>query len=435
LINEMSPVGIDLSREASRLARYATFTAFFDGDQWTRRGPRGETRLTFNYARALTRKVASYVFSGTVRYAVLPGDIIDSIASRAEQELASVVRANGLDALDVDLCITASVLGDAAMKITWDRTHNRPVIVAVDPASLSVETAGDNPRQLETVQHRYTVSPDQLRSIFGINRDTPSIRSRIPVVETWTADRWQVLVDGDLVRDDPNPYGWIPYIFALNNQAADRFWGESDLTDLIEICRELNSRMSVLSRVLEFSGAPIAVLENVEGAESIQVGPGAMWEIPEGSKAYLLDLLQGGGVGLHIEYINLLYRSLHDLSETPRTAFGDSGRALSGAALEVEIQPLVQKVRRKRQAWDAVHRERNRRILDLLERFGGIDLGGLRETETIWPNVLPSDVESSVRNAVALVGSGIQSKRTAYAALGGIDPDAELARVQEEERV
>jgi hypothetical protein len=176
------------------------------------------------------------------------------------------------------------------------------------------------------------------------------------------------------------------------------------------------------------------VLENVDGSEGIRVGPGAKWELRDGSRAYLLDLLQGGGVGLHVQYIDLLYRSLHDLSETPRTAFGDSGRALSGAALEVEIQPLVQKVRRKRQGWEAFHRERNRRILDLLERFGGLELGGLRETGTIWPSVLPSDVDGSVRNAVALVQSGIQSRRTAYASLGGTDPEVEMSRVEEEAR-
>ena len=59
----------------------------------------------------------------------------------------------------------------------------------------------------------------------------------------------------------------------------------------------------------------------------------------------------------------------------------------------------------------------------------------LRETETIWPSVLPSDIDSSVRNAVSLVTSGIQSRRTAWASLGGLDPDAERARVQEEEEV
>jgi hypothetical protein len=253
-----------------------------------------------------------------------------------------------------------------------------------------------------------------------------------PVIEDWTAERWTVEVAGQRVRDVANPYGWIPYVIAPNNPRPHVFWGESDLVDLYDVCRELNGRMSVLAKVLELSGAPIAVLENVDGSEGITVGPGAKWELPEGAKAYLLDLLSGGGVGLHVEYVTLLYRVLHDLSETPRTAFGDSGRALSGAALEVEVQPLVQRVRRKRAAWEGVFRQRNARLLDLLERFGGQDLGGLRRTTTIWPSVLPSDTDSAVRNAAQLVANGIQSRRTAVAGLGSDDPEGELTRVLEE---
>ncbi len=105
--------------------------------------------------------------------------------------------------------------------------------------------------------------------------------------------------------------------------------------------RELNRAMSQLSRILELSGNPIAVLENVEESEDIAVRPGAVWNIPEDAKAYLLDLLQGGGVRLHIDYINLLYRILHDISESPRAAFGGTERDLSGVALEIELQPLV----------------------------------------------------------------------------------------------
>jgi hypothetical protein len=190
--------------------------------------------------------------------------------------------------------------------------------------------------------------------------------------------------------------------------------------------------MSVLSHVLELSGAPIAVLENVDGSEGIRVGPGAKWELPEGSRAYLLDLLQDGGAETHLRYVHVLFRMLHDLSETPRTAFGDSGRDLSGAALEVEIQPLVQKVGRKRRMWDGVFVARNAMLLDLLERFGGEDFQGLRKTTTLWPPVLPSDTDSAVRNAVSLVGSGIQSRRSAMVSLGEADPDAELARIREE---
>ena len=45
--------------DEARIARYAAAIAFHEGDQWTTRRQRGETRLTMNYARALVRKVAS----------------------------------------------------------------------------------------------------------------------------------------------------------------------------------------------------------------------------------------------------------------------------------------------------------------------------------------------------------------------------------------
>jgi hypothetical protein len=136
-----------------------------------------------------------------------------------------------------------------------------------------------------------------------------------------------------------------------------------------------------------------------------------------------------------VQYVELLFRALHDLSETPRTAFGDSGRDLSGAALEVEVQPLVQKVARKRRAFDAFYRARNARLLDLLERFGGFELAGLRQSVAIWPSVLPSDLDASVRNAASLVAGGMHSRRTAVANLGGADPEAEWQRVLDEARV
>lgn len=88
--------------------------------------------------------------------------------------------------------------------------------------------------------------------------------------------------------------------------------------------------------------------------------------------------------------------------------------------------------RRKRRGWEALFRRRNALLLDLLERFGGEDLGGLRRSVTIWPSVLPSDLDGAVRNAARLVAGGIHSRRTAVAALGGDDPEAEFARALEE---
>lgn len=427
------PADLLTSDDRARLARYEEAAAFFAGDQWgTRRKP-GETRITLNYARALLRKIASYVFPTEARFSI-PVDGDQATANRAERVLADTIARHGMAQLDIELCVAAAVRGDAAVKVSWNAHAHHPVVAAVDPATLVVEVAPDDPRRIIDVIQCYGLRGRHIASLFGSETTTlhldPDRRYRI--VERWSDAQWTVTVAGQTLRDEANPYGWIPYVFLANHPSLTGFWGESDLADLYEVCRELNRRMSILSQVLEMSGAPIAVLENIEGSENIAVGPGAKWELPEGSRAYLLDLLGSGGVSLHIDYIGQLFRVLHDLSETPRTAFGDSGRTISGAALEVEIQPLIQKVARKRRQWDAFYQERNRRLLDLLERFDGAPIDGLRRTVTLWPNVLPSDSDLAVRSAVALVESGIQSRRTALAILGSVDPDSELDRIATE---
>jgi hypothetical protein len=427
------PPGLLTAEDRARFARYAEALAFCDGAQWLGRPRRGETRLTFNYARAVVRKTAAYVFPAPVTFTV-PAEDDDAVANAAERALAALAAELDLSRLDIDLCMETSTLGDAAVKVTWDAALDRPEVAPVDPATLAVRTAPDNPRRMRTITQVYALAEEDALALFGLKGPLTGNGRPVMVAETWSDERWRVEVAGQVVRDDANPYGWIPYVILPNGARPGAFWGESDLVDLYDTCRELNARLSTLSRVLDLSGAPIAVLENVDGSEGISVGPGAKWELPEGARAYLLDLLSGGGVGLHVQYVDLLFRTLHDLSETPRTAFGDSGRDLSGAALEVEVQPLVQKVARKRRGLDAFYRARNARLLDLLERLGGEDFGGLRRTATVWPSPLPSDLDASVQNAARLVAGGIHSRRTASAALGGSDPEAEWSRVLEEAR-
>jgi hypothetical protein len=189
--------------------------------------------------------------------------------------------------------------------------------------------------------------------------------------------------------------------------------------------------MSQLSRILELSGNPIAVLENVEESEDIAIRPGAVWNIPEDAKAYLLDLLQGGGVNLHINYIDLIYRVLHDLSESPRSAFGGVERELSGVALEIELQPLMQKVRRKRLIRTAVYNRRNEMILKLLEKYTGEDFGK-NHLRIVWGPIVPKDMERKVGSEQIMVQTGIHSRRTAMDEVGVRDPDDEFNRWLEE---
>ena len=197
---------------------------------------------------------------------------------------------------------------------------------------------------------------------------------------------------------------------------------------ICSICAgELNKPAERAGRHPRLSGYPIAVLENVDGTRrdrgraGRQVGDaGGEQGVPARSAA------RAAACDLHIKYVDELRTALHDLAETPRTAFGEAGRAIAGAALQVELQPLVQKVKRKRRGLASLYRKRNAMLLDLMERFGGAPIGGLRRTVPVWPPILPSDREAEARVGVQLVNAKVRSRRSVAADLGEEDPDGEI---------
>jgi hypothetical protein len=451
-------------RDRGRLARYRERREFYEGGQWLGRPRRRQAHLTVNYARALVRKVVSYALPDRVGFTVpVPalaerapveeghgGEVAEGAAqaglvrarrqadeaqaNRVETLLAELLAELDADRLDFALAIDSAVLGDGVIKVTWDVAAGRPRLTAVDPATLLAWWSPDIPTEAYRFAQHYQL-PGQAITSLGWADSGALVPDRLyPVVEDWTGERWTVTVAGQTARDEANPYGWLPYLVLPNNAGGSQFWGESDLDDLMDVCRQLNTRVSALADILDLAGWPITVLENVDSAEGITVGPGARWELPEGAKAYLLNLLKDGGVEQHVAYLDELRTALHDLAETPRTAFGEAGRAIAGAALQVELQPLVQKVKRKRRGLESLYRRRNAMLLDLMERFGGAPVGGLRRTVPVWPPILPNDREADARIGVQLVNAGVRSRRSVAADLGEEDPDAEMARIVAEAR-
>lgn len=419
------------TEDRERLRRYREYLEFYSGKQWQGAARGGERRITFNYARAFVHKCASYLFGTPYGLSVPAADSTGAAVQQAaetERLLKRAYEQNSLWALDYDTAVDCAVLGDAAYKVTWDALRERVSVSAVDPQTLEVSRAPDDYRTVTAVSQTYSLPAEAAASRWGAGRESGG---DVSVREEWTADGLTVSVSDRVVYRSANPLGEPPYVIFPNARKPHSPWGESDLVDILEPARELNARMSVLAHILEVSGNPIAVLENVDAGEGIRVAPGELWELPEKSRAYLLDMLSGGGVRLHIEYVDLLYRALHDLAETPRTAFGDSGRVISGAALEVEMEPLVQKVGRKRAIWTAVIQKRNELMLRLMEQAG---LGSFAPYRTLvqWPSLLPEDRSQLVADEAALVAAGIHSRRRAMDALGEDAPEEEWARVVEE---
>jgi hypothetical protein len=428
VIEEFKPAVLS-HRDVDRLTRYRELLDFYQGKQWRDRERTGEKHLTFNYARVVIDKMTSYLTSG-VKYVVDP--VNDSVeaktaARRAEAALQRIYEENGLEQLDFETEIDCAVLGDACYKVIWDTDAATVRVTAPDVQGIYLWNKGDDTSAIWRVASRYHLDNDIAKTMYG----TKSKSKNAVVVELWTAQEFELWVDDVRVEKKPNPYGFIPFIIFPNIREPKQLWGISDLTQVLTPQQEFNRAMSQLSRILELSGNPIAVLENVEQSEDIAIKPGAVWNIPEDAKAYLLDLLQGGGIQLHIDYINLLYRTLHDVSETPRAAFGGTERDLSGVALELELQPLLQKVNRKRAIRTIAYNRRNRMILKLIEKYCGENFGEYR-LRVVWSPALPRDMAKLVANEQAMVQGGIHSRRTAMDEIGVKDPENEFSRWLEE---
>lgn len=419
--------------DEARRSAYEGWRAFIAGAQHDFRPRPNEIQQTFNYARTLIRKSTSYVFPGPVRFAIIDDKQRPLENNPVEHLLAHVYADLDLHEFDIAQEEERSIIGDCAEKITWDTKNAKPRIVSVDPASITATTSPDNPLHATAIKQEYT-APGWALAPYGVNPSDPDATFR--VTETWSDTQWTFEVPAlQYSKTLPNPYGFQPYLVLPNRPRPRSFWGMSDLEDIKTPSQALNRALGVLGTILEFSGSPIAVIEGVDNTEGIRIRPGAKWELPENSKAYLLDLLAEGGVSHHADYIDRLMTTLHDISETPRTAFGDTGRAISGAAMEVEIQPMAQKTRRKRAGWNKHYTERNKRILSLYEQFGNVTIGQDRTTETIWPPILPTDEGETVTQQVQLVAQGIRSRHTANKVLGVVDPETELARIAAELQV
>ncbi len=412
-----------------RFKGYKELLDFYHGIHWEGRERRGEKRLTFNYAKVFIDKVTSYLMSG-VNFTVEPVENSEEAiksARRAEEALYRVYEDNNLEQLDFETEIDCAILGDACYKVIWDSETKKVKITAPDIQGMYTWWIGDNTSEVWRVASRYSLSSDTVSELYRVKSKTKTAS----VVEVWTVRDYEIWIDGIRVEHKPNPYGFIPFVIYPNLREPKKFWGISDLSQIMEPQKELNRATSQLSKILELSGNPVAVLENVEESEDIAVRPGAVWNIPEDAKAYLLDLLQGGGVKLHMDYINLLYRILHDLSESPRATFGGTERDLSGVAMEIELQPLLQKVNRKRIIRSVAYNRRNRLILKLLEKYKNDNFGNNR-LRVVWAPVLPQDMTKLVSNEQMLVQSGIHSRRMAMDEIGVKDPNREFNRWLEE---
>lgn len=430
------PLAAELAtRDTVRIAGYKRALAFYNGQQdlGTARARAQQQRITLNYTRTLIRKVTAFLMTGFEIGVDPPDEALEDAARAAEAALAEVSRNNDLPNLDYATEIDTAVLGDGAFKVTWDPDAGAVIVTSPDVQRLWAWGDPRDPNTTDRVAQQYTLTPPALAATWGILR---AGHAPVTVTEDWTPAELRVHVDRNPLPEQalPNPYGWLPFVIFPNEPVPQERWGESDVLPLIDAARELNDAHTRLRNLLNLTGFPITVLEGVDSAEGLAAQAGAIWTLPTGARAYALDLLQHGAIGQHLAYLETIKSALFDLAETPRAAFGDNQRDLSGVALEVELLPLLHKVARKRAIRGTAYSNRASLILATLDRFTGTTHLNAGMPSVHWQTPTPRDRAREIRNESERIQNHLTSTRSALVRLGDVDPDTELAAIEDDAR-
>jgi Phage portal protein, SPP1 Gp6-like/Domain of unknown function (DUF4055) len=327
----------------ARLRRYRQFQEFYEGRHFER-ARNGRSNLVLNYARAIVDKGIAYLLGRGVGFGVVPRRESSTRerrrAAEAEQLLYDVAWENDVEGVDLQVAQSSAVLGDGVYKVLWDPSLQPGQgqvggirILSVDPRTFFATWAGDDPSTLRRVEVVYSLGAEDLAlGEYGLAWSEAEALcgsdGTAEVVERWTPTELEVVVARTTTRRGANPYGFIPFVHVPNLPLANDPWGQSDLVDVIPINREIDERVSDQADVIRFHADPPIVFRGVTDHADLAVGPGTVWDIPSDADVKLLEW-QGQSVAVE-EHIERLYRTLYEVTEPPRSSFGDSGRLLSG---------------------------------------------------------------------------------------------------------
>lgn len=430
-----------LLRDSARLLRYTTYQRFYEGQHYDRQR-NGRSSLVLNYARTIVDKGVAYLLGRGITWSVQPARPNNADARRransVEQLLYDVGWTNNVEATDLQVAQNAGVLGDGVYKVLWDHAEKRVRILSIDPRTFFATWAGDDPSVLRRVECVYRLGAEDLElGGYGLSEGEAAALvgadGLADVVERWTATTLEILVRNQTIRNDANPYGFIPFVHVPNLPLANDPWGQSDLVDVLPINREINDRVSDQADVIRFHADPPIVFKGINDRSDLAVGPGTVWDIPIDADVKLLEW-QGQPVAVQ-EHIERLYRTLYEVTETPRTSFGDAGGQLTGVALEIQLRPIIQRTLRRRVWWTRALRQRAEMVLRLINQYQERRVVVTAEdyrVRVLWPPMLPRDDAQEVRNQTQMVSAGLRSHRTAMDVMGTESPEEELVRVVED---
>ena len=343
----------------------------------------------------------------------------------ADAWLYSVWESNRKMTLLQKLALNGAVAGHAYLRMLAGPSYPVPRIVALDSSTVSVRHRADD---LDDVT-AYTIAWQSNRGQAQVlheqrieRQDTGDGRPANWTIRDYENEAGTGWV---LLNEEVWPYPFAPIADCQNLPAPNRYYGLSDLEPAtLDMAKSINRTVTNIARILRFHAHPKTVAKGV-GKADLRVGVDDVLFLPPDAEIKTLEMQSD--LSASLMFYERQLAAFFEGARIPEVSRGkmDNAGALSGVALRILYQPLLEKTSDKRRLYGDMLTEFNRRLL-AVGGFGPDIKPGIN-----WPELVPTDPSADSQTALNLKSLGV-STETLLSRLG-FDPELEAQRTADEQ--
>lgn len=409
-----------------RLEKYKERVRFYEGDHFTQPYDDGEKKPVFNFCKTVVDHSVDFFVAKGIAFKSVEGN--EDVATA----LNLIWEANDKDGIFRKLALMSSITGDSYLYITLQ----------------DKDSAG---KVLPREQWKIVLTPLDPFFVFPAFSDTDSSEMKAAIVQFpmkqddkggvifktlyLTANKYQVIVDSNVIEEGENPFGMVPLVHFPNMLDPVKTFGQSDLEAIIPVNEEYNVTVGSIRKIIKYHAEPTTVIFGAR-ASKLEKGAKKVWSgLP--TDARVENLAFTSDLKSSFEYLKLLESTIYNVGNIPGSLMGTatSMNRATGLALRMIYQPLFNKTERKKIAFNFSFKRSTKIIFKALELIG-LDVKLLAENpealydiSVAYTDPLPFDTVAELDADTKKVALGVVSVAQL---LRKYNPDTDLDRLSTE---
>lgn len=408
----------------SRQNVFKRLFGYFEGDQFLSSEKEKilpDAFLVTNYIEDYVGKYKSFLFPKNPRTQIFEVNVkslsLDkNVASKYERQIMSTYRANNFFKKLRDQSLNFLIGGSSAFAFYPSKNKINFNIFSVDPTRTIL-----------------SFFRDELQAVC-FEEDFVDEKDVKVVFRTFLDSRFVIEYENDAEkRKWEHGLGIVPFAWVPDSPLPKKFEGRSLVQSLYFHDKQISETLTHFGRRVAdntdlelaiFSDKSITTKEK-KGGVWVKRGRGETHHLGEKDDARFLEKPE---TNIPLEFIKFVEGRILAKTSIVSSA-GMTKDNVSGYALSVQYNDMMDSVVDKRIPWDSAFRLLNRAILTW--KFG---VGGDYETDPVYHSPLPLDISQKITDTVILLDKGLISRFDAINELRAVDNPEQILKEIEEER-